>query len=144
MRDGKYDTDFHAWANEQAALLRSGQLSAADIENIAEEIESLGKSERRELANRLTVLLKHLLKWAHQPKGRGPSWEATIKVQRNGLIRHMRDNPSLKPLLGPSIDEAHTDAVIEAAQETRLPDAMFPTTCPWSFEQISDPDFWPE
>ena len=74
MRNSNYDTDFYGWAIEQAALLRARELSAADVDNIAEEIESLGRSEKRELISRFTVLLTHLLKWKFQPKGRCSSW----------------------------------------------------------------------
>jgi hypothetical protein len=86
-----YDSDFFAWANEQASLLRAGKLSSADIENIAEEIESMGKSEKRELVSRLTILLLHLLEWQSQPGLRGNSWRYTIKVQRRAT-RHF--NPA--------------------------------------------------
>jgi len=141
---GLYETDFYAWANEQAALLRSGQLAAADIENIAEEIESMGKGEKRELVNRLVVLLHHLLKWQYQPKRRGSSWEATIKIQRRDLARHMRDNPSLNAKLPEAIEDAYGDSIIAAADETALPEAIFPSVCPWSSEQIMDHGFWPE
>ncbi len=65
-RSALYDRDFFAWANEQAALLREGKLEEADLESIAEEIESMGKTEKRELISRLTVLLLHLLKWRYQ------------------------------------------------------------------------------
>ena len=139
-----YEADFFGWANEQAALLRAGRLNEADIANIAEEIESMGKSEKRELISRLIVLLTHLLKWKYQSKGRGPSWEATIKVQRNSLVRHMRDNPSLEPLLDEAMSDAYVDAVIEAAQETRLPDATFPASREWTFDEIMNSDFWPD
>jgi hypothetical protein len=61
-----YDDDFYAWANEQAALLRAGRLSEADLEHIAEEIESMGRTEKRELISHLTVLLGHLLKWRYR------------------------------------------------------------------------------
>ncbi len=138
-----YDQDFYAWANEQAALLRAGKLSAADIEHIAEEIESMGKAEKRELVNRLTVLLLHLLKWQFQPVRRSNSWRATIRVQRLELSRHLRDNPSLKPKVPEAIADAHVTAVIQAADETGLPESAFPATCPWSFEQVMDAEFWP-
>ena len=85
MSTNLYEHDFYDWANTQAALLRSGKLEAADIENIAEEIESMGKGERRELENRLVVLLLHLLKWQFQPERRGKSWRATIRIQRRDL-----------------------------------------------------------
>jgi len=139
-----YDHDFYAWANEQAALLRSGKLADADIEHIAEEIESMGKTEKRELISRLTVLLVHLLKWQFQPIRRGKSWEVSIKVQRNDLARHMVDNPSLKSKLDEAIGYAYRDAVLLASDETSLPETTFPLACPWSFEQMMAPDFWPE
>jgi hypothetical protein len=138
-----YDQDFYAWANEQAGLLRDGRLAEADIEHIAEEIESLGKSEKRELVSRLTVLLLHLLKWQFQPRRAGASWEATIRVQRRNLAVHMEDNPSLESMLSQAVEQAYGNAVIEAGAETGLPDATFPQSCPWSYEQMTDPDFWP-
>ena len=139
-----HDQDFYAWANEQAGLLRAGLLSEADIEHIAEEIESMGKAEKRELASRLTVLLLHLLKWQHQPGLKGASWQATIRVQRRDLTVHMADNPSLKSMLPQAIVQAYGNAVIEAGAETGLPEATFPDICPWSYERMMDADFWPE
>ena len=138
-----YEQDFYAWANEQAALLRSGRLSEADIEHVAEEIESMGKSEKRELVSRLTVLLLHLLKWQFQPALRGHSWRNSIRVQRIGLASLVRDNPSLKSVLGEAIAEAHRIARIEAENETDITEDTFPPVCPWSFEQMMADDFWP-
>ena len=131
-----YEADVIAWANEQAALLRSGQLSALDIENIAEEILDVGKSEQRELANRMAVLLAHLLKWKFQPERRGSSWETTIQGQRESIKRRIRKTPSLKASLG-DVDwwsDAWVDAIVMAERETRLND--FPTTCPWPADDI--------
>jgi hypothetical protein len=139
-----YDQDFYAWSNQQAALLRAGQLQQADIEHIAEEIESMGKTEKRELISRLTVLLLHLLKWRFQPSNRGASWEASIRVQRNRLVDHLDDNPSLRPLTPNAVKAAYRDAVLEAIAETGLPASTFPETCPWTFEQALDPGSWPE
>lgn len=139
-----YDHDFYAWANEQAALLRAGRLSEADIEHVAEEIESMGKTEKRELASRLTVLLLHLLKWQYQPGRRGASWQATIRVQRRDLAVHMDDNPSLKAILPQVLDQAYGNALIEAGAETGLLESAFPAVCPWTFDQIKSPDFWPD
>ena len=139
-----YERDFYAWANEQAALLRAGNLSAADIDHIAEEIESMGKTEKRELVSRLTVLLLHLLKWHYQPNLQGASWRATIRVQRRDLARHMADNPSLNAKVPEAIDDAHGSAVLLAIAETGFSEATFPTACPWTFEQIMSADFWPE
>ncbi|PWR18940.1 DUF29 domain-containing protein [Zavarzinia compransoris] len=143
-KSGLYDRDFYAWANEQAALLRAGKLAAADIENIAEEIESMGKTEKRELANRLAILFLHLLKWQFQPVRRGSSWEATIRVQRRDLAVHLKDNPSLKSRVPEVIEQAYGNALILAADETGLPEITFPAKCPWSFEKIIDDQFWPE
>lgn len=141
---GLYEQDFYAWANEQAALLRSGQLSAADIEHIAEEIESMGKTEKRELVSRLTVLLMHLLKWQFQAERRGRSWRSTITIQRHALADHLADNPSLKSTLDQALARAYEDGRLGAIGETDLPETLFPTECPWSFEQIMDAAFWPD
>ncbi len=143
MSEQLYDQDFYAWANQQASLLRAGKLAEADIENIAEEIESMGKSEKRELKNRLSILLLHLLKWQYQPEHRSASWQATIRVQRRDLADHMLDNPSLNAVLPQAIEQAYGNAVIEAAVETNLLETTFPETCAWSFDQIVNPDFWP-
>ncbi|MGO9743595.1 MAG: DUF29 domain-containing protein [Roseiarcus sp.] len=144
MSTNAYETDFYGWANEQAALLRAGRVDAADIEHIAQEIESMGKSEKRELISRLTVLLIHLLKWKFQPKGRCSSWETSIKVQRNGLVRHLDDNPSLRPLLPQALADAYQDALLIAAEETKLSESAFPPTCPWSDASVLNPTFWPD
>jgi hypothetical protein len=138
-----YEQDFYAWANEQAALLRAGKLSAADIEHIADEIESMGKTEKREMVSRLTVLLAHLLKWQLQPGRRGASWQATITIQRRTLIRHLADNPSLKPKLPEAMADAYGDGRLSASAETNLSADTFPDECPWTFDQIIDANFWP-
>ena len=81
----KYETDFHQWAFEQAQRLRSGE--PVDVENVAEELETLGRSEERELTNRLAVLLQHMLKCERQPERRNAGWDATIKEQRRRIAR---------------------------------------------------------
>ncbi len=144
MPASNYGTDFYAWANEQAALLRAGRLSSADIENIAEEIESMGRTEKRELVSRLNVLLTHLLKWKFQPNGRCSSWRTSIKVQRNRIVDHLRDNPSLRPQLPDALEKAHRDAILEAAEETKLGESVLPPRFPWSLDVIIEAGFWPE
>ncbi|PWR17725.1 DUF29 domain-containing protein [Zavarzinia compransoris] len=144
MKSDLYERDFYAWAHEQAALLRAGRLSDADIENIAEEIESMGKGEKRELLSRLTVLLAHLLKWRHQPERRSTSWRLTIRIQRRDIADHLGDNPSLKALLPAAIARVYDSARLSAAAETDLPLPAFPETCPWSLDHILSEDFWPE
>jgi hypothetical protein len=138
-----YEQDYYAWANEQAALLRAGKLSAADIGNIAEEIESMGRGEKRELVNRLIVLLLHMLKWKFQPALQSPSWRRSMTVQRHALVRHITDNPSLKSKVSEAIRDAYRDAVLGAADETGLSEGTFPEVCPWSFDQMTAEDFWP-
>lgn len=144
MNDSLYDRDFYAWANEQATLLREGRLHEADIANIAEEIESMGRSEKRELVNRLSVLLTHLLKWQYQPAFRGNSWRLMIREQRYRLENHLADNPSLKSRLGEAAIEAYRLALIGVQRETGFGPEAFPPTCPYSFDQAMDHDFWPE
>lgn len=139
-----YNRDFHAWATEQAALLRARRLSELDVEHIAEEIETLGRAEKRELINRLAVLLLHLLKWTHQPERRGKSWRLTIEEQRRQLTRHLRDNPSLRAGQDEAMADAYGDAVLRAERETDLPRDLFPWSCPYNFEQLLDNGFWPE
>jgi hypothetical protein len=139
-----YETDFYAWTGEQAALLRAGRFAEADIANIVEEIETLGRSEKRELVSRLAVLLMHLLKWQYQPKKRGKSWRLTAREQRRSLLRHLRDNPSLRARLPETITDAYGDACIKAALEINQEPEAFPATCPWSWDEITDDNFWPE
>lgn len=141
VKSPRYDRDFYAWSREQAELLRAGKLAEADIEHIAEEIDSMGK---RELISRLDVLLLHLLKWRHQPGKRGPSWEASIWVQRDRIADHLDDNPSLKPLLPQALASAYRKSRREAVAETGLAASTFPETCPWTAEQALDGGFWPE
>jgi Domain of unknown function DUF29 len=139
-----YDTDFYLWANEQAALLRAGRLSEADIENIAEEIESMGRSERRELVSRLTVLFVRLLKWRYQSGLRGRSWWLTIERQRLDVRDHLTDNPSLKSQLDEIMIRAYRRALIDVEAETQLHRSLFPLTCPFTIDEAMHPDFWPD
>lgn len=138
-----YDHDVIAWANEQARLLRAGCFDALDIEHIADEIEDVGKSEQRELASRMAVLLGHLLKWQLQPTRRGASWEITIKTQRKAIALHLRQVPSLKAKIADADwwEVVWGDASAQAAADTGTGD--FPDACPWTFDQIMNPAFWP-
>jgi len=144
MNETDYDHDFYAWANAQTAMLRAGRLSEADIEHIAEEIESMGRSEKRELVNRLSVLMLHLLKWQFQPGLRGNSWRLGIEEQRYRLEDHLGDNPSLKSKLEQSMRDAYRLALVKAEQETGLARATFPTLCPYTFDEAINPAYWPD
>lgn len=139
-----YEQDFLLWTEKIARLLRAGRLDELDIEHLAEEIEDMGKSQRRELESRLRVLLTHLLKWGWQRDKRSNSWKATVANQRVELRGLFRDSPSLKTRLPESLAESYGDAVEEAGLETGLPAGTFPELCPFTPEQILDRDFLPE
>ena len=131
-----YDTDYAAWLEEQVAHLRAGRLRALDVDNVAEELEGLMKKERRQLENRLEVLILHLLKWDHQPDQRSNRWRASVAVQRARIRRLLRDSPSLKPSLEEAARDIYPEAVEQAAIETRLMENTFPSILPYTVEQI--------
>lgn len=139
-----YDQDFYGWTQEQAALLKSGRLNELDIENLIEEVETMGRSEKRELESRLTVLLLHLLKWKYQDVRRGRSWELSIIEQRLKFEETLEENPGLKPRLDEILVKAYKFSIIQASRETQLNIKVFPESCPWTFEQITDNTFYPE
>lgn len=139
-----YDHDFYAWTREQARLLREGRLGDADLANIAEEIESMGRSDRRELASRMRLLLVHLLKWEHQPQRRGNSWERTIINARYDLADLLKESPSLKPALQEAFETSYRRARDMAASETRLSPKRFPAECKWRLDEVMDESFWPD
>ena len=139
-----YDTDYHQWSVEQAALLREGKLDRIDREHLAEEIESLGQSEKREIVKRLMLTILHLLKWQIQPEKRKGGWQASIRVQRKDLQDVLKDNPSLRAYPVEVLDKAYTKARIKAEKETGIPFESFPDECPFTIEQILDDGFLPE
>ena len=138
-----YEEDGYSWALEQAELLRARRFDLLDVENVAEEIEDLGKSFAKELSSRYGTLLTHLLKWEFQPEWRSKSWVARVRRERGAIAKHLRDNPGLKPrraeLFADSFDEARQQAVVE----TNLPPDRFPAARPYTLEQAMDPAFWP-
>src|ERR1700751_2047258 len=131
-----YEEDFYAWTAEQARLLRSGKLTSIDVANIAEEIESLGRSDKRAIESRLTVLLSHLLKWQLQPAMRSSSWSGTIREQRRQIEKLLRESPSLRPFVPDVLAEAYSDAREDSVDETGLPETDFPRECPFTLEQV--------
>jgi hypothetical protein len=139
-----YEKDFYTWTQQQAALLKSGKFADLDIHNLIEEIETMGRSEKRELESRLTILLLHLLKWKYQEARRGRSWELTIEEQRIKFTETLEENPGLKPALNEIVRKAYRLAVIQASKETKISKNFFPENCPWSIEQISNDIFYPE
>lgn len=138
-----YHTDFYAWAQHQANLLKIGHLSELDMDNLIEEIEDMSRSEKRALESRLIVLLVHLLKWKYQSERRGRSWDLTIKEQRVRLFKALKTSPSLKNQLEPVVFDAYEVAILKAAKETKLDVTIFPDTCPWFVAQILDDNYYP-
>lgn len=140
-----YEADFAAWALHSARLLREGKLSQLDIEHVAEELEGMGASERRELLNRLQVLLVHLLKYQFQPERRGKSWLLIMNHQRTAIERLLEQSPSLQRLLDPvTLNRVYEKAVRDAVIEADLDRHLFPVTCPYGRAEILDADWLPD
>ena len=136
-----YDSDFYSWSQEQGRLVREGRWMEIDRENVAEEIESLGREQFNKLESAFRVLLMHMLKWDHQPERRSRSWANSIATQRLDLNDVLGDNPGLKPRIDEAILRAYRKARIEASTETNLERATFPEACPYSFDDITSRAF---
>lgn len=139
-----YDKDFYSWAMQNAQLIRLGRLSEIDMQNIAEELESMGKGEKRAFMSRLAVSIANLLKWQFQPGIRSNSWSYSIKEQRASLLDLLEDSPSLRGEIEQKLKKAYSKALIIAARETGLNESTFLPECPYSFSQILDDSFLPE
>ena len=131
-----YEVDFFAWTQQQAALLRDRHWNQIDLPNLIEEIESLGKQQRQELRNRLSILIGHLLKWEYQPERRSRSWLATIKIQRLDTIELLEENLSLQSYLEEALGKAYRKAIELAASEIDRSTNQFPTECPYGLAEI--------
>jgi len=140
----EYDRDFCHWLEQNVALLRAGKLSEIDVENITEELESMGKSQHHELVNRLRVLFIHLLKWQYQPERRSSSWKGSIVEQREQIFQLIETSPSLKNHIDDKIVKAYRGAVKYAVAESGLATDIFPPICPYTLMQILDEDFYPQ
>ncbi len=133
-----YEQDFYAWLLQSAQLLREKKFSQLDIANIAEELEGMARSDKRQLINRLAVLLAHLLKWQYQSYIRSKSWQRTIKEQRKRIKLLLQDSPSLKYEIEQKIATAYEIAILSADEET------FPETCEYSLDEILNQEFYPD
>lgn len=139
-----YEADFYAWTQRQAELLRLEEFSEVDWHHLIEEIETLGRSEKHEIKNRLVVLIMHLLKWQYQPARRPRSWRMTIATQRVDLADLLADNPSLRKQLAEFVAAAYPSAVKKAVIETGLSKTVFPAACPYTVAQLMNEEFWPD
>lgn len=131
-----HELDFHAWALSQAAAVRDRRHADLDLDNLAEELEALGRSERREVESRLRVLLVHLLKARFQPEKLKGGRQAAIKVQRHDLARVLADNPSLRDWPAERLADEYQVARLLASVETGLPEQTFPEACPFSIDDV--------
>jgi len=138
-----YESDYSLWLFENARLLREGRFAEADMTNIAEELEDMGRSEYRALGSHIGVLLLHLLKWQFQPGHRSASWRGSIFNARDSIDRLLRESPSLRKHIPNLARDRYPAARYNAANETDLPEATFPLACPYDPEQLLDADSWP-
>jgi hypothetical protein len=141
-----YDKDVILWSQEQARLLRAGRFAELDVEHLADEIEDVGKSEKRELARRMAVLLAHLLKWTHQPQMRTNSWRSTVRDQRRRVALAIKETPSLKAVMRDPVwrEDTWLDGRAQAQKETGLAAEDLLEVCPWTMDQAAEESFWPE
>jgi hypothetical protein len=133
--DDLYDQDFYLWIETISKQLKAGKFAEIDLANLIEEIESMGKSEKRELKSRLIVLLMHLLKWQYQPEKRSESWRSTITEQRICIELLLEDSPSLQPLFIEIFADCYEKARLKASEETGIKLNFFPKESPFSLEE---------
>ena len=138
-----YDLDFHHWIMRNVELLRAGRLSEIDAQHIAEELESMGKRDVRQLRSRLQVLVMNLLKWHYQPERQSTRWLTTISHQRDEIEALLLDSPSLRPILAELLESVYPKAVRDACHETGLLRSAFPERCPYGLDAILDGEFLP-
>lgn len=132
-----YEGDFYTWTQEQGERLRARDFSGLDLENLAEEIESLGRGEFNSLVSAWRLILLHMLKWDHQPDRRTRSWMISIRTHRNRAADLLTDNPGLKSRLAQALERAYRDARDEASVETGLPLRVFPKECPYGRDELT-------
>ena len=143
-RPDLYKEDFYLWTQRMAEALRSRDFDALDLENLLDEVESLGRSDRRELKSRLVVLLHHLLKWQFQAEMRSGIWKGTLSEQRRKIRNVLDDSPSLRSFLVSSVEECYQDARLQAEAETGVAIVIFPEICKYTIEEILSVEFLPD
>ncbi|MFM7424624.1 MAG: DUF29 domain-containing protein [Elainella sp.] len=140
----KYSEDFSLWINQTAQLLRERRWHEIDLPNLIEEVESLGKSERRGISSQLTRLLLHLLKWQYQPQRRSDSWLDSITDARTQIELAIEESPSLRSYPTDQLEESYQRARRQAAKQTGMEISRFPEACPYSVELVLAEDWLPE
>ncbi|MEH1911135.1 MAG: DUF29 domain-containing protein [Nostoc sp.] len=139
-----YNQDFLLWTQQQAECLKKGRWAELDVGHLVEELAALGRSEQKELGSYLQVLLMHLLKSQYQPERKTKSWVNTISNCRNKIQDCLEDTPSLQRFLEDweLIQKYYRRARRDAANETQTPIETFPLECPFSIEQVIEPEFF--
>jgi Domain of unknown function DUF29 len=143
-RQSLYERDFYLWLEKQATRLRDGRLDQLDVANLLEEIEDMGRSEKRAVEGNLVVLLTHLLKYRFQPDQRSSSWRGSMVEHRRRLRKLLRESPSLLPIARAMFSECYADSCEQAAAETGLSPDTFPAELPFTLEQVLDPKYLPD
>jgi Domain of unknown function DUF29 len=139
-----YERDFYLWLEQQATLLRDGRLGELDIANLREEIESMGRKDKKAIQSNLVVVLTHLLKYQFQPDQLSSSWRGSILEHRRRLRYDFKDSPSLRGHASEVFTQAYEDAREQASAESGLPLRQFPKASPYTLEQVLDPKFLPD
>ena len=130
-----YEDDETAWLETMAELIAEGRSEDLDLVHLREYLSDMAIRDRREVDNRLTVLLAHLLKWMYQAEKRSGSWRKTIRLQQQKLRRHASKGV-LRRHAETALVEAYADAIQLACDETELPPETFPDECPYTVEQL--------
>ncbi len=139
-----YEIDFANWIADQVEKIRLQGDEGLDLSNISEELEALGRRDRRALKSHLRNLLVHLLKWQYQPQRRSDSWLRSIGNARAEIEDILSDSPSLKSFLEEQIDAEFEKARAQAIRETGLGSNSLPDDCPYKVAALVDDDFLPE
>lgn len=139
-----YETDFYQWTKQQAQLIKERRFSELDLENLVEEVEDMGSSERNGLTSHLKQLLMHLLKWQYQPQRQSRSWKDSIINHRYDVELILKCNPGLKPKVFECYQQAYQQAKTLAHRQTGIPVSDFPEQCPWGYTEVMDIDFLPQ
>ena len=141
----RYEDDSYGWALQQAGFLRSGRSEALDFANLADEIADVAGRDYDKLESALSRVIQHLLKWDYQPDRRCRSWQLTIREHRRRIDRLVSKHPGLKGTLASALAAAFEDARDRALDETDLPEAALPQTCPYGWEDVLGREIvWPE
>jgi hypothetical protein len=143
MTASVYEKDFYAWLAQTIKLLREDRLQEIDRDILIDELESMGKRDKRELISHFVILLAHLLKWQFQPDARSAGWVGSIAEQRLQIADQLEDSPSLRNYVPESIEKAYPRAITLAARETGFAPSSFPQSCPYSLRELADEDFYP-